>query len=411
MSYYKELLENPSLAYKNQYICTKCVQQPDLQKFVQNSARDSTYCSLCNKHRKVIPLDDFLVHVKDCITEFYDDAANFMPYDSKEGGYMGGSTFDTYDLIYDELLGYESPQLQEILLDFLGADKIWGNIYADDNAAMPLWTSWERFKDITIKQYRYTFLALQMNSQPSRFSATLPSSPKDTLLILRNLIREYNLFTKIPPGTIFYRARLLEKGENSSSIQQLCPPPAELAPARRMNPAGISLFYCSADLDTCLYEKDTPTAQQNRVVAYFKNLRELTVLNLTNLPSLPSIFAENSNERPILKFLHGFAQEISEPVPKDDTQNMQYIPTQILTEYFRYFMTDSHGNKLDGICYRSAKNPSGKNYALFFNRADFKDIESSDSVQTSQNPMFELVDIDRNPPYSHERFFTGFKLT
>lgn len=397
MSYYKELLENPLLAYKNQYICAKCVQQPDLQEFVQNSANELEHCSLCNKHRKVMPLDDFLVHVKDCITEFYDEAANFMPYDSKEGGYMGGKIFDTYDLIHDELLGDESSQLQGILLDSLGSDKIWGDIYADDNAAMPLWTSWERFKDITIKQYRYTFLALQMHSRPSKFSTPLPSSPKDTLLILHNLIKEYNLFTTILPGTVFYRARILGKGNFSPSIQELCPPPAELASVGRMNPAGISLFYCSADLDTCLYEKDTPTAQQNRVVAHFKNLRELTVLNLTDLPSLPSLFAENSNERPILKFLHGFAQEISEPVPKDDTQNIQYIPTQILTEYFRYFMTDSHGNKLDGICYQSAKNPSGKNYALFFNRADFKDIELSDSIQESQNPMFELVDIDMNP--------------
>lgn len=397
MSYYKELLENPLLAYKNQYICAKCVQQPDLQEFVQNSANELEHCSLCNKHRKVMPLDDFLVHVKDCITEFYDEAANFVPYDSKEGGYMGGKIFDTYDLIHDELLGDENSQLQGILLDSLGSDKIWGDIYADDNAAMPLWTSWERFKDITIKQYRYTFLALQMHSRPSKFSTPLPSSPKDTLLILHNLIKEYNLFTTILPGTVFYRARILGKGNFSPSIQELCPPPAELASVGRMNPPGISLFYCSADLDTCLYEKDTPTAQQNRVVAHFKNLRELTVLNLTDLPSLPSIFAENSNERPILKFLHGFAQEISEPVPKDDTQNIQYIPTQILTEYFRYFMTDSHGNKLDGICYQSAKKPSGKNYALFFNRADFKDIELSDSIQESQNPMFELVDIDMNP--------------
>lgn len=89
MSYYKELLENPLLAYKNQYICAKCVQQPDLQEFVQNSANELEHCSLCNKHRKVMPLDDFLVHVKDCITEFYDEAANFMPYDSKEGGLYG----------------------------------------------------------------------------------------------------------------------------------------------------------------------------------------------------------------------------------------------------------------------------------------------------------------------------------
>ena len=402
MSYYKELLENPLLAYKNQYICAKCVQQSDLQKFVQNSANELAYCSLCNKRQKVMPLDDFLVHVKDCITEFYDD---------KEGGYMGGSTFDTYDLIHDELLGDESPQLQEIVQNALGSDTIWGDIYADDNAAMPLWTSWDKFKEITIKQYRYTFLALQMHSQPINFSTTSHSSPKDTLLILHDLIREYNLFTKIPPGTIFYRARLLDTGKDYPSVRELCPPPEESASAGRMNPAGISLFYCSADLDTCLYEKDTPTAQQNRVVAHFKNLRELTVLDLTNLPSIPSIFADNSSERPILKFLHGFAQEISEPVPQEDKQNLQYIPTQILTEYFRYFMTDPHGNKLDGICYQSAKNPSGKNYALFFNRTDFKDMESSDSVQMSPNSMFELVDIDMNPQCSHERFFAGFKLT
>lgn len=391
----KDLLDNPVLYYQGQYICPNCVYQADLQKFVQYHIGEKNCCSICNKYCKVMPLDEFLAYVKNCIISHYDDAANFMPHDSREGGYMGGQTYDTYDLIKDELFSEESLQLQDILQNYLG-DKIWGDTYADSNAAEPLWNAWEHFKNIAIKQYRYTFLALQMHPTPNQFTAANSSSPKDTLSMLQSLIQEYQLFTKIPFGTIFYRARVLGNG-SPCTIHQLCPPPAKLTPAGRMNSVGISLFYCSADKDTCLHEINTPLIQQNRVVAHFKNLRELIVLDLTNLPSLPSIFSEKKDERPTLQFLHGFAQEISEPLPKDDNLKLQYIPTQILTEYFRYFVTESNHKKLDGICYQSAVHPSGKNYALFFDQNDFKDVNYENVSSHSKTPSFELVETEMNP--------------
>ena len=84
-------------------------------------------------------------------------------------------------------------------------------------------------------------------------------------------------------------------------------------------------------------------------------------------------------------------------MPKDDNLKLQYIPTQILTEYFRYFVTESNHKKLDGICYQSAVHPSGKNYALFFDQNDFKDVNYENVSSHSKTPSFELVETEMNP--------------
>jgi hypothetical protein len=74
-----------------------------------------------------------------------------------------------------------------------------------------------------------------------------------------------------------------------------------------------------------------------------------------------------------IKFSIDFIADISKPVKniKDKTIHLEYIPTQVLTEYFRFLYED----KIDGIKYPSSYN-QGENIVLFINQSnvcDFKD--------------------------------------
>jgi RES domain len=66
-----------------------------------------------------------------------------------------------------------------------------------------------------------------------------------------------------------------------------------------------------------------------------------------------------------LIFLHHFGDEISKPI-SDSVKAYEYVPTQVMTEYFRHLFHRESGEPLNGIAFRSSKNPGGICYTLFF---------------------------------------------
>ncbi|MBO5919675.1 MAG: RES family NAD+ phosphorylase [Bacteroidales bacterium] len=68
-----------------------------------------------------------------------------------------------------------------------------------------------------------------------------------------------------------------------------------------------------------------------------------------------------------------FHDEISKPISPDDNPEIEYIPSQIFTEYVRCLCKTLCGNSYDGIVYRSSLTGE-KNVVLFY------DCESSAEV-------------------------------
>ncbi len=132
-----------------------------------------------------------------------------------------------------------------------------------------------------------------------------------------------------------------------------------------MNPAGISYLYLAYELETALAEvMIRPPC--DAAIAHFVSKRDLSILDLMNLPSKPSLF--NSSCRSELEgilFLESFASEISKPVQKNGREHIEYVPSQVVAEYFAMLFKDHHGKNLDGIAYRSSVRPSGRNLVLF----------------------------------------------
>lgn len=86
------------------------------------------------------------------------------------------------------------------------------------------------------------------------------------------------------------------------------------------------------------------------------------MIDMTALPELPSIFEEDVAPRyDSVRFLRRFAEDIVLPIELDGREHIEYVPTQVFTEYLRYAFP---GRRPDGLVFSSAR-ASGRNYVLF----------------------------------------------
>ena len=140
--------------------------------------------------------------------------------------------------------------------------------------------------------------------------------------------------------------------------------PDSFAFPNRMSPAGISMFYASFDEKTSMREcvGDGASAM---IVGKFRTKRTLHVIDLTMIPST-SFWMDGWQEN---RFLHQFNDEVTTPVNQDDKNHLQYIPTQVITEFFRYMFRDAKGQHMDGLIYGSSKTKE-RNIVLFCNQRD-----------------------------------------
>ena len=112
---------------------------------------------------------------------------------------------------------------------------------------------------------------------------------------------------------------LRNEGKNSpypAALQEaLGPPPREKAPSNRMSAAGISVFYGAFDMATARVEASVSLpAGWSLTGAAWRCARALHVLDLSELPPVPSIFAISREERGMLLFLWEFVKSITAPV-------------------------------------------------------------------------------------------------
>jgi hypothetical protein len=106
--------------------------------------------------------------------------------------------------------------------------------------------------------------------------------------------------------------------------------------------------------------------------ATFKTSGDLRVLDLADLPDVPSLFDEQQRHlRSGLRFIRGFADELALPIQRNGQEHIDYIPTQMVSEYFRTVYKSEDGVPLDGLCYRSAKYNGGVCVCLFLTHDDF----------------------------------------
>lgn len=338
------------------YVCAGCYEEQGVKEFIkQNSAPGK--CTYCRKKKKVCPLNDVIEHIAVCIRLEWGDPNNEgLPWESREGGWQFDEVCDTWDLLHDLELTCESEALSE---DIIGAfhQSEWCRVnpysLSPDRTLM---YGWENFCEFIIHTARFVFYRA-VNTGYDRDQHD-EMNPVDILDALGNIVDSLNLVRKIPVSRRIYRVRIANRDVQYTRAQELGSPPSHLANMpNRMSPVGISMFYGAFDIDTAIKETFDPSSSNNKkaVCGHFTPAKDLTVIDLSE-SYVPSLFDPNEREsRYKLKFLCNFIDDFSKPIERGDKAHADYVPTQVVTEYFRHVYRTKSGSKVDGIIYRSSK--------------------------------------------------------
>jgi hypothetical protein len=365
----------------DKYVCADCFNDDALARFVKENAssHECDYCGRTSKRRPIAaPIDDVVEYIDAGLRSEWGDPNNELPYDSREGGYQG-TVLDAWDLFQDELGDcFANDKLLEEITEAYDAQgtQFCQRDYFALTPSDALLFGWQEFCGVIKHKTRFLFLAERDEDSYVRSHDEI--TPSTFLDNLGKVITETGLVRVVQSGTRFYRVRVHKPSEYVKTAKDLGTPPEEHARfSNRMSPAGIPLFYGASDRLTTV--KETYDPQQVGPVLItggeFLTARPLLVCDFTHLPPIPSLFeTEKRHTRHDLVFLHDFVADLSKPIERDGREHIEYVPTQVVTEFLRRVYSHPDLGPVHGILYRSAKRSSGLCCALFFESEDCTDL-------------------------------------
>jgi len=90
--------------------------------------------------------------------------------------------------------------------------------------------------------------------------------------------------------------------------------------------------------------------------------------------------------RSTLIFMQSFVSDLSKPISRDGTEQIDYVPTQVFTEYVRHLYRCTDGEHPMGIIYPSARRNGGKSVVLFIENEGCCDEVPSTTNCDTDNP-------------------------
>ena len=347
-------------------ICSECIEENFLKKHI-DSEGELGKCSFCGNIKTVFCFNALLDIIEEGLRSEYDQPENGLGYVDGEWVDSSAPVKASYDLLSDLGLG-GSRAFQDIHYHFSDLQWCPKEFYGLSTSDKLNYT-WDSFKKHVMHNTRFFFL---ING--------IDTGLHDDLYLLEQLFGEISSYienccfiSEIPKGKEVYRGRFSSSNEKFKSVDDVGPPLETKANTQnRFSPAGIPMFYASEDAETC-HDEFKGTSGILTIVKW-RTIRNLHIIDFTKIFSysdskhymfdFPSIFdSENRGFREILIFLRNLADDISKPIKKDGREHIEYIPTQIITEYFK-IIHRFDGGKIDGICYYSSVNGK-KNYVFF----------------------------------------------
>lgn len=354
-------------------VCHQCFSDTDLIELIE-TYETSGNCSYCRQDEAFIaPLSEIAAFIRSRLESFYSLAVDHLPYESREGGYQGRHE-DTYDCLYEsvglELTSDGERDLRWELVNEVG-DEIWCDYdWLSLDIDQSLLSSWEHFCSVTKSQRRFFFHRFGENNERHPDERSVFEFLRETA----HLIEHHELVRDLPEGTDFFRARP-NSGGCWTTASELGPPPAGFAlQSNRMNPPGIPMFYGASNASLALAE----TRAQDVTVGTFSATRPIRVVDLAHLPPVPGFFSEAPRaEIKTLVFLHLLSRRLADPVEQSNRVNVDYIPTQIITEFLRDYPFSGGG--VDGIQYVTTLPEVGFNTVLFATQDNVADEGEHDA--------------------------------
>ena len=372
-------------------VCAECFDDDYLKSQI-NACASVMHCDYCGRRSRKKPtsvsVSEIVKWIRDGLESEYGDAADQgVPYESAEGGYQF-PTMSTEEVLDEIGFCVENDELFRRIVSLL-PDHAWIQLHPFSlSPTDSLCIGWDRFCHIVKHRVRYLLFPPRNNNEMKD-----EVRPEEMLDALGRIVASFNLTSTLTSGTRLYRAITHRQGQHLNDSLDLGPPPSSAARyANRMNPAGISMFYAALDKNTAIAETPMRNGKDDVevTIAVFELVENLLILNLMQIPEVPSIFADEDErwKRPGLIFLHHFLEDFTKPVVQDGREHIDYVPTQIVTEYFRHRFEDAEKHPVRGILYPSSKNSGGKACVLF---VSYEDCAGDWTFGEPTKPPFRLV--------------------
>jgi hypothetical protein len=300
-----------------------------------------------------------------------------LPWDSEDHCYFG-TTYYIADVLYDMGLSLtvEDPEmadhLNQDLTQHINCDT-WttrdGGLLSKSEAYE---LGWDRF----VKQVKHysRFIFSLIHYKPDPYESRDVPLPSQMLSKILHMIHDASMVRIARKGTIFYRTRICFEGESiKDTASDLGVPTNEDAKfSNRMSPEGIPMFYgaleeetAEAEIRAVKYRSEQLKKAVSIKIGQFILLRDISIVDFTRRHDY-CLFDEVIDERQLnmKAFLNHFVSDLSKPIEKDGREHIDYVPTQIVTEYLKYKCVDRNGKRIKGILYPSARR-NGRSCALF----------------------------------------------
>jgi hypothetical protein len=254
---------------------------------------------------------------------------------------------------------------------------------------------WKSFKAFTKNHARYFFLQAEDESDDELTPGDVLGSVSE---MIRSKLAGEGLIKTVDASADLIRIRVDDQPQTAATAIGT-PKPEHARQSNRMSPAGIPMFYGAFDAVTAHAETFDPNVHAGKILSIgtFRPVRDLTVLDLADLPLVPSVF--DGARQPLihaLRFLHDFAADISQPIARDGREHIEYVPTQIVTEYLRRVFRLPRNQRLDGIIYRSAKVAGANAFVLFCENEHCIDAKEA----AHEGALLRLVTVEHQHPKS-----------
>ena len=369
-------------------VCQHCMDDPPLAAFVAGHG-PIEQCGFCGRTDVLgSELGELFHYMSECLRAEWDDPNNEVGWDHGFHDFI--PIIDSNELLWelDRPLGNE-----ELHKEFVSAfEHGWcqADPYRLEHAEMLL-HSWHHFSSIVKNKKR--FLLHRTPPKPRDHSEEL-LDPTEVLDAIGDAIVQADSQMLKRTGEVqLVRARRHKRSKRPRTAKKLGSPPSEHARHNRMSGAGISMFYGAETEHTA--KAETPPGKGKAVTTgHWTPSRELVYVDLPAALPIPSIFDTAArSKRTSLRFLYQFAQDLARPINEDDAA-IEYIPTQVVTEYIRDHLRAGDGRSIDAIRYHSAiDEPNGVCWVVFVDNDACVNSNSKAAKQArGREELFMILD-------------------
>ena len=177
-------------------VCSDCIGDDYLANQIRENSSE-THCDYCGSDNcNSVSLDFVMEIITPTVHLYWEDAANSVSYETREGGYQE-TTYSSREILWDLIEGLENEDLRKDIADELG-DTAWVLIHRWDEDDFDRWS---QFCEIIKHEKRFFFSDMKLST------VYIPDEDEhgDTVShFLRRIIghlKEFNRVQSMPAGT------------------------------------------------------------------------------------------------------------------------------------------------------------------------------------------------------------------